>query len=139
MSRGISDEFSVYERTFIMQLMGAVFYTVLAAIEHRGDLGAIIRPLADFDFVLAALYLAVFASVVGYWLFNYAVANAPMANVISLCNLTTVVSVLTGVFVLGEPFSLLSAAAMVAVLIGIWGVQKFTPKIIDPSGGSKNV
>ena len=138
-SRGISDEFSVYERTFIMQLMGAVFYTVLAAIEHRGDLGAIIRPLADFDFVLAALYLAVFASVVGYWLFNYAVANAPMANVISLCNLTTVVSVLTGVFVLGEPFSLLSAAAMVAVLIGIWGVQKFTPKIIDPSGGSKNV
>lgn len=138
-SRGISDEFSVYERTFIMQLMGAVFYTVLAAVEYHGDLGAIIRPLADFDFVLAALYLAVFASVVGYWLFNYAVANAPMANVISLCNLTTVVSVLTGVFVLGEPFSLLSAAAMVAVLIGIWGVQKFTPKIIDPSGGSKNV
>lgn len=127
-SRGISDEFSVYERTFVMQLMGAIFFTTLAAIEHRSDLGAIIRPLADIDFVLAALYLAVFASVIGYWLFNYAVSNAPMANVVILCNLTTVVSVLTGVILLKEPFSVVSAAAMCAVLIGIWGVQKFTPK-----------
>lgn len=127
-SRGISDEFSVYERTFVMQLMGAIFFTTLAAIEHRSDLGAIIRPLANVDFVLAALYLAVFASVIGYWLFNYAVSNAPMANVVILCNLTTVVSVLTGVILLKEPFSVVSAAAMCAVLIGIWGVQKFTPK-----------
>lgn len=127
-SRGISDEFSVYERTFVMQLMGAIFFTVLAAAEHRNDLAALIRPLADADFVLAALYLAVFASVIGYWLFNYAVSNAPMANVVILCNLTTVVSVLTGVLLLKEPFSPVSAAAMLAVLIGIWGVQKFTPK-----------
>lgn len=127
-SRGISDEFSVYERTFVIQVMGAVFFTSLALIEHGGDVMALIRPAADLNFLLAALFLAVGASVVGYWLFNYAVANAPMANVISLYNLTTIVSVLTGVFILGDRFSLLSAIAMVAVMVGIWGVQKFTPK-----------
>ncbi len=127
-SRGISNEFSVYERTFMIQLMGAVFFTSLAVIEHGGDITALIRPAASLDFMLAALFLAVGASVVGYWLFNYSVANAPMANVISLYNLTTVVSVLAGVFILGDRFSLLSAAAMVAVMVGIWGVQKFTPK-----------
>ena len=127
-SRGISDEFSVYERTFMIQLMGAVFFTSLAVIEHGGDITALIRPAASLDFMLAALFLAVGASVVGYWLFNYSVANAPMANVISLYNLTTIVSVLAGVFILGESFSLLSAAAMVAVMVGIWGVQKFTPQ-----------
>lgn len=127
-SRGISDEFSVYERTFMIQLMGAVFFTSLAVIEHGGNITALIRPAASLDFMLAALFLAVGASVVGYWLFNYSVANAPMANVISLYNLTTVVSVLAGVFILGESFSLLSAAAMVAVMVGIWGVQKFTPQ-----------
>lgn len=125
-SRGISDEFGVYERTFIIQLMGAVFFTGLALIEHGGDVTALVRPASDLDFMLAALYLAVGASVAGYWMFNYSVSNAPMANVISLCNLTTIVSVLAGVLILGEPFSLLSAAAMVAVLVGIWGVQKFT-------------
>ena len=127
-SRGISDEFSVYERTFMIQLMGAVFFTSLAVIEQGGNITALIRPAASLDFMLAALFLAVGASVVGYWLFNYSVANAPMANVISLYNLTTIVSVLAGVFILGESFSLLSAAAMVAVLVGIWGVQKFTPQ-----------
>lgn len=127
-SRGISDEFSVYERTFMIQLMGAVFFTSLAVIEHGGDITALIRPAASLDFMLAALFLAVGASVVGYWLFNYSVANAPMANVISLYNLTTIVSVLAGVFILGDRFSLLSAISMVAVMVGIWGVQKFTPK-----------
>ena len=124
-SRGISDEFSVYERTFVMQLMGAVFYTTLALIENAGDLGAIVRPLSSPEFVLAALYVAVGASVLGYTFFNYAVSNAPMPKVIIFCNLTTVISVLAGVILLGDPFSPVSVIAMVAVLVGIWGVQKF--------------
>lgn len=127
-SRGISDEFSVYERTYFMQLMGGVFYTVLALIEQRGNLGALVAPFADGGFVISLLYLALGASVLGYSLFNYAVSNAPMANVVSLCNLTTVISVVAGVVLLNEPFSPVSAIAMLAVLVGIWGVQKFPPK-----------
>lgn len=127
-SRGISDEFSVYERTYFMQLMGGVFYTVLALIEQRGNLGALVAPFADGGFVISLLYLALGASVLGYSLFNYAVSNAPMANVISLCNLTTVISVAAGIVLLGEPFSPVSLIAMLAVLVGIWGVQKFPPK-----------
>ena len=124
-SRGISDEFSVYERTFVMLLMAAIFYTSLAVIENRSDPGALIRPLGRADFVLAVLYLAVGASVLGYTLFNYAVTNAPMPKVIILCNLTTIISVLAGVVFLGDPFSLISVIAMIAVLVGIWGVQRF--------------
>ncbi len=127
-SRGISDEFSVYERTYFMQLMGGVFYTVLALIEQRGNLGALVAPFYDGGFVISLLYLALGASVLGYSLFNYAVSNAPMANVVSLCNLTTVISVVAGVVLLNEPFSPVSAIAMLAVLVGIWGVQKFPPK-----------
>lgn len=127
-SRGISDEFSVYERTYFMQLMGGVFYTVLALIEQRGNLGALVAPFYDGGFVISLLYLALGASVLGYSLFNYAVSNAPMANVVSLCNLTTVISVVAGVVLLDEPFSPVSAIAMFAVLVGIWGVQKFPPK-----------
>ena len=127
-SRGIPDEFTVYERTYFMQVMGAVFYTVLALTEQRGSLGAIIAPLANGEFVLSMLFLSLGASVLGYSLFNYAVSNAPMANVISLCNLTTVISVAAGIVLLNEPFSPVSVIAMLAVLVGIWGVQKFPPK-----------
>ena len=122
-SRRISDEFTVYERTFVMQLMGAVFFTVLALAENHADLRLLILPLGNTGFILAVLYLALGASVLGYLLFNYAVSHAPMANVICLCNLTTVLSVLAGVILLHEPFSLVSGVAVVVVLVGICGVQ----------------
>ena len=125
-SKKISDEFSVYERTLITQIMAAIFYSALAMIEHRNDLTALVEPIKSTDFLLAVLYLAVFASVLGYSMFNYSVANAPTAQIVVLCNLTTVISVLAGVFILGEPFSIFSAVGIIAVLSGIWGVQKFT-------------
>lgn len=125
-SKKISDEFSVYERTLFMQLMAAVFYTVLSLIEYRNEPAALLEPLKNADFILAILYLAVLGSVLGYSLFNFAVANAPTARVVVLCNLTTVISVLAGVFFLGEPFSPASVIGIIAVLTGIWGVQKFS-------------
>ena len=128
LSRSLRDEFDVYERTYIMQVMGAVFYTLLMLIEQKGQLGAVVAPLADREFVLSVLYLAVGASVIGYTLFNYAVSNAPMANTIIFCNLTTVLSVAAGIVILGDPFSAVSVIAMAVVLVGIWGVQKFSPK-----------
>ena len=127
-SRAVSDDFSVFERSMVMQLMGAVFYTVCAVIENIGDLSALIAPLRDGNFLWGILYLSLGASVAGYTLYNYAVANAPIANVASLCNLTTVLSVAAGVVILREPFSLGSAVALAVILIGIWGVQKFTPR-----------
>lgn len=123
-SRKLSTDFSVFERTLTTQIEGAVFFLLLALIEHRGNLMQMVTPLANMNFVLAILYLAVFGSVIGYTLFNYAVANAPTAKVVVLCNLTTVVSVVAGVVILKEPFTLISAAAILLVLIGIWGVQK---------------
>lgn len=127
-SRSIADEFSVFERTYIMQVMGAVFFTVLALIEQSGFVGAILAPALNTDFVIAALFLAVGSSVLGYTLFNYAVSNAPMANIAILCNLTTVISVVAGIFILHEKLSAVSLVAMAVVIIGIWGVQRFSPK-----------
>ena len=128
LSRSLKDEFDVYERTYIMQIMGAVFYTVLMLVEQKGNLGAVVAPLANTEFILSMLYLAVGASVIGYTLFNYAVSHAPMANTIIFCNLTTVLSVVAGTVILGDPFSAVSVIAMIVVLVGIWGVQKFGPQ-----------
>ncbi len=123
-SRGIAKDFTAYERSLVMQAMGAVFFTFLAVTENAGEPARLLAPLMNADFLLATLYLSLGASVAGYYLFNYAVANAPMANVVSLSNLTTVLSVLAGVALLGEPFSLGSGIALAVILLGIWGVQK---------------
>ncbi len=126
-SRGIANDFTAYERSLVMQAMGAVFFTFLAVMENAGDPARLVAPLQNAGFVSATLYLSLGASVAGYYLFNYAVANAPMANVVSLSNLTTVLSVLAGVALLGEPFSLGAGIALAVILLGIWGVQKSGP------------
>ena len=127
-SCGLSGRFSVFERTYFMQMMGSVFFTTLALAENGGSAAALIAPAADMRFLLAALFLALGASVAGYSLFNYSVSHAPMANVIIFQNLTTVISVAAGIFILGERLSAVSFAAMAIVLVGIWGVQKYPPK-----------
>ena len=124
LSRKISNEFTVYERTLLTQIIGGVFYTLLMLLQYRTNLASLLASFVYQDFVFAILYLAVFGSVIGYTLFNYSVANAPTAKVVVLCNLTTILSVLAGVLILGESFSPFSAVAMVVVLIGIIGVQK---------------
>ena len=128
MSSGVSDKFSVFERTYVMQVMGAVFFTSLALIENHGSFAAIIAPAANARYLTAALFLAAGPSVMGYTMFNYALSNAPVANVIIFQNLATVISVLAGMFVLGEHLTTLSLVSMLAVLLGIWGVQKFPPR-----------
>lgn len=127
-SCGVSGRFSVFERTYFMQLMGGVFFTTLALIENGGSIAALAAPAANIRFVAAALFLALGASVAGYSLFNYAVSNAPMANVAVFHNLATVVSVAAGIFILGERLSVVSLCAMLVVLVGIWGVQKYPPE-----------
>ena len=126
-SRGISDDFTAFERSFIMQLMGAVFFTSLALAENRGDLTRLFTPLANGQFVFAALYLSLGASVAGYLLFNYAVATMPMPNLMAMGNLTVVLSVLAGVALLNEPFSPGAFVALVVIVVGIYGVQKSGP------------
>ena len=122
--------FTVYERTVIVQLEGAVFFTLLAVIENFSDLNALFIPAAEPKFLVAILYLSLFASAIGYSLHSYALDNAPIANVTTLNGLVTILSVIAGVVILGEPFSVKAAVAMVVVLGGIWGVQRFTPKLL---------
>ena len=128
MSSASSDSFTVFERTYVMQLMGAVFFTGLALIENHGSAASVFAPLMNTRCLCAALYLAVGASVLGYMLFNYALSNAPVANVIIFQNLATIVSVLAGIFILGESLTTASLISMLAVIAGIFGVQRFSPK-----------
>lgn len=120
------ENIGVYERTSVTMIVGAVFFTAGSILENISAPEKLIAPIKNLPFVLAVIYVAIFASVIGYTLFNYAVGNAPAANVVTLNSLVTVLSVAAGVIFLGEPFSIKAGIAMAVVLIGLWGVQKFT-------------
>ena len=78
------------------------------------------------DFWLAVLYLGVLSSGVAYGLLNFANGHLTVSESSLFSNVTTVVSVLAGVILLKEPFSLWQMLG-VAVILGCVFVANVTP------------
>jgi len=124
MSRKTSADFSALERTFVMMMVGAVSFTLLAVLQNLQSPARLFAPLAEPVFLGALGYLSVLSSIVAFLMLNYANTELPVARVAVFANLTTVISLFAGVLFLGEPFGWLSLIASVVIIAGIWGVQK---------------
>lgn len=72
-----------------------------------------------------------------YLALNRALEVLPVARAAVLTNLSTVVSVLTGVLILHEPFGWISTVASAAILVGIWGAQRFAAPPPPPTAGGE--
>jgi len=123
-SRRISDRFSAFERTYVMMLIAAVAFTLLSVVSTGGDVGALLAPAGNMQFMTAIVYLSLISSVLAFLMLNYASNYLPVAKTTAFCNLTTVISLFAGVVFLGEPFGMISLIASVMIILGIWGVQK---------------
>lgn len=128
LDRGLSAEFTAFERTYLMIGMGAACFTPIALIRTRFSPAAFFAPLADMKFLLPVLFLSVCCSVVSYFLLSYMATYMTVTRSTVYANLTTAVSVIAGALILKEPFTWLSAVFCVVILVGIYGVQRFARK-----------
>ena len=122
--RKLSKDFSAFELTYIMFTVGFVFFLGFAFIQYRGEtVDLLADALSHRDFIIAALYLGGLSSVGAYMLANYSLAKLPVARQSIFQNMSTVVSVLAGVIIMGDEFTLLNLAAFALILAGVWGVN----------------
>ena len=125
LSRRFSRTFTAFEMTYMMFLVGFVFFTGMALVQYRAAaLPLVLSALGHRDFVAAALYLGLGSSVGAFLLANYALARLPVARATIFGNLSSMVSVLAGVVFLGEPFGPVQAVAFALILGGVWGVNR---------------
>ena len=124
LNKGISEQYTPFERTYFMLGFGAVVFTVMAAFSVHGDIAVYFRPFQDLSYLVAVLFLSVFCSVVAYFLTSYALTKLPVARATVFANLTTAVSVFAGTVFLHEPFSFVGLICCAMVVIGIFGVQR---------------
>lgn len=128
LDRGLSAEFTAFERTYLMIGMGAACFTPIALVRTRFSPAAFFAPLADMKFLLPVLFLSVCCSVVSYFLLSYMATYMTVTRSTVYANLTTAVSVIAGALILKEPFTWLSAVFCGVILVGIYGVQRFARK-----------
>ena len=124
LNRDISTRFTAFERTYMMMAVGAVVFTAMALLSVKGSPAAYLRPFAERSYLVSVLFLAVFCSVVCYFLSSYSLTKLSIARATVFANLTTAVSVFAGAVILHEPFSLFGLLCCAVILIGIYGVQR---------------
>ncbi len=126
-SRGISQEYTPFERTYMMMGVGAVTFTPLALIQTKGSIPDYCRPFLQPTYLMAILFLALICSVACYFLSGYTITHMTVARETVFSNLTTAVSVFAGVIFLHEPFTWFGVLCCLVIFVGIYGVQKTAP------------
>lgn len=116
--------FSPYERTYVLLLICAVFFTSAALVESRGNLTAYTDALRQPVFVVAVLLLSVFCSIVANILINYGAGRISVTKMSAIGNINTVISAFAGVVFLHEPFTGVMLLGALLVLVGVWQVTK---------------
>jgi len=131
--RRYSRLFTPFELTYVMFHVGFVFFALTAFGAYRGEaLPRITAALSRPEFLGAAAYLGIGCSVIAYFLVNYSLAKLPVARSTIFGHLATIVSVASGVILMGDRFTPLSLLAFALILTGIAGTNHFQRKS-DPS------
>lgn len=132
-NRKVAQEFTPFERTFMVLAISAVFFTISGLGAVKGDIGSFVAPLAQPKYLGSVLSLSLLCSIVANMLVNYASGNMSVFKVSAFGSLSTLCSTVAGVLILGEPISWMLAVGAVLILVGIRLVtwQRGEPKLKD--------
>ena len=123
-NRKSAEDFTAFERTYIVVLFSAVAFTAMALIQLRFDVGAYLAPLGDLSYVASLLVLSVFCSVVAYLLVNYGSGLMSVAKMATFGAISTVCSTFAGVVLLREPVSWMVLLGAALIVVGVWQVTR---------------
>jgi len=123
-NRKAAQEFSPYERTFLVLSVSAVFFCVLGLKETNWDVGSFVAPLLQGKYLVSVLSLSLLCSIGANLLVNYATGKMSVFKVASFGSLSTLCSMVAGVVFLREPVSITLLLGAVLILVGIRQVTK---------------
>ncbi len=129
LSRKEAESFTPFERTYIMFLISTVGFNLLALISLKnGYLTEMSKALSSSVLMISVLYMSVLSSVAAFLLYNYSTTVISVVQTSSFSNIVTVVTVLAGVVILKEKFSLWEYILCGIIISGVWGVNFFVEK-----------
>ena len=119
-----AETFSPFERTYMMFLIGAVGFNLIGFAVLKGQyLKGFGEAFLNSSFIIAIVYLGIISSVAAFMLYNYATSKISVIRAAAFSNIITVVSLMAGIFILRERFSLIEILLCVPVLLGVFGVN----------------
>ena len=111
------------EITYVMLAFGAIAFATIAIIQSAvgGNLGWLLTLPAKEPAVLAAcIYQGLGSSVMAFFLTNLAIAMIGVNRNASFIGISTVVSILSGALILGEPFTTYQTIGAIVIVAGVY-------------------
>lgn len=131
-SKKSGEHFNALERTYVMFAAGSLMYIIVALLQCRGEYDVLIMSaVMSGSFWICILYLAVMSSVVAFIVLNYGSSLISVSEASLFANLTTVISIVAGVVVLGESFSMQQIIGAVLIIGSVY--------IANVDGGKREV
>lgn len=123
--RRASTAFTSFEIIYVTTGMGALWFTALSLGGHMmsAPLSTYLDGLFCPEFAVSVLYMGIGSCVFAFLLMTYASANLPFAVYSATSTLSTVVSIVAGVVLLGETFHPMEAVGTVIILASIVGMS----------------
>jgi len=132
-SRKASFHYSPLQTTWVMMVVGAVTFNLIALLQHllAGEAGLYLQPLA----VLwpSIIYLGVASSVGAFFLYNYLLSKVTASQASVFANLITVVAIAGGVIFRGETVTWYHLIGTATILAGVWGTNRYAQKAKSPT------
>lgn len=123
-SHDAAKRFTPFEMTYVMFIVGMVVFIPVGLIYAGGLHSPLITgPMHDGGFWVAVLYLGLLSSVLAYGLLNFANSHLSVSETSLFSNVTTVVSVLAGVVLLKEPFSIWQMLGVAVILVCVFAAN----------------
>ncbi|MCL2496860.1 MAG: DMT family transporter [Clostridiales bacterium] len=126
--RRLVGEFSSAEITFGTNIMGLVFFVLLAGGEGliKGHAAVMwLLPIQDPLILLYIILLAVGASAGAFMLIIYAISKIGPTRSSSFAGFSTITSILFGLIILGERMLTWQIAGAALIIAGVWGANHF--------------
>ncbi len=125
LSRKISEEFTAFERTYVMFALGCVIFTGIALVQCRENMPEMLLiPMANAQFWVSVIFLAGVSSVGAFLMLNHAMTYLDVAKASIFANITTIISIAAGVVILKESFGIYQVLGSVIIIASVYGVNR---------------
>ena len=120
-SQKAGEHYNALERTYVMFAIGSVTYVIAALVQCAGQYDTLILPVvSSLQFWGGMIYLSVFSSVAAFMALNFGSSYIPVSQASIFANLTTVISIVAGVVVLHEAFTIQQVIGAAVILVSVY-------------------
>ncbi|AJE50996.1 DMT family transporter [Paenibacillus polymyxa] len=134
LARPLTQKYSPMELTYVTSILGCIVFNLAALGYHAidGSMSAYTAPLVKPDYWMALAYLGILSTLATSLLSSFALKWIEASKMSVIGNLSTLISMLAGAYILKEQLAYYHIIGAVVIIIGVVGTnfggrKSFTP------------